>query len=131
MTPDSVRRGDVSRLVGVTKPFPRWGWRFWHRNSAILVRYRDVIPCDDREILLRESESRENPTRGPGRSGCVAIIPTRMKVFFRRVAVARASRRCVVVARVLCLVLVLAAFVSCFCLAKVWAGRLYLARIHI
>ena len=82
MTSDSVRRGDVSRLVGVTKPFPRWGWRFWHRNSAILVRYRDVIPCDDREIVLRESESRENPTRGPGRSGCVAITPTRMKGLF-------------------------------------------------
>ena len=32
-----------------------------HRNSAIWVRYRDVIPCDDREIVLRGSESRENP----------------------------------------------------------------------
>ena len=58
---DSIRRGDVSRLVGVTKPFPRWGWRFWHRNSAIWARYRGVIPFDDREIVLSEPESRENP----------------------------------------------------------------------
>ena len=35
MTSNSVRRGDVSRLVGATKPFPRWGWRFWYRNSVI------------------------------------------------------------------------------------------------
>ena len=82
MTSDSVRRGGVSRVVDVTKPVPRWGWRFWYRNSAILVRYHDVIPCDDREIVLRGSESRENPTRGPGRSGCVAIIPTRLKGLF-------------------------------------------------
>ena len=61
VTSDSVRWGGVSRLVGVTKPFPRWGWRFGHRHSAILVRCRDVTPCDDREILLRESESRETP----------------------------------------------------------------------
>ena len=40
------------------------------------------MPCDDREIVLGESESRENPTRGPGRSGCVAITPTRMKGLF-------------------------------------------------
>ena len=61
VTSNSVRRGGVSRLVGVTKPFPRRGWRFWHRNYAIWVRYRDVIPCDDRGIVLRESESKETP----------------------------------------------------------------------
>ena len=30
-------------------------------ESVISVRCRDVIPCDDREIVLRVSESRENP----------------------------------------------------------------------
>ena len=48
----------------------------------MLVRYRDFAPYDDREIVLRAPEPRENPTRGPGRSGCVAIIPTRMKGLF-------------------------------------------------
>ena len=66
----------------MTKPFPSWGWRFCHRNSLISVRCRGVIPYDDRGIVLRASESRETLTRGPGRSGCVAIIPTRMKGLF-------------------------------------------------
>ena len=37
---------------------------------------------NDREIVLRAPESRENPTRGPGRSGCVATVPTRVKGLF-------------------------------------------------
>ena len=76
MTSNSVRRGGVSRLVGVTKPFPRWGWRFWHRNSAIWVRYRDAIPCDDREILLSEFESRENP------QVCDCVEPSALQLSF-------------------------------------------------
>ena len=62
LTPDSARRGGVSRVIGVTKPFPRWGWRFWHQNSAIgPLPWRHTV--GDREIVLRETESRENPPR--------------------------------------------------------------------
>ena len=123
ITPDSVRRGGVSRLVGVTKPFPRWGMAFfWHQNSVVLVHYRDSIPYDDREIVLRASESRENPTRGPGRSGCVAIIPTRMKGLL-------VSRGCGLDKPLVCgfcafffvLALVLAVFVCVFVWPRCWA----------
>ena len=48
----------------------------------ILVRCCDAMPYDDRGIVLGAFEAREHPTRGPGRSGCVAIIPTRMKGLF-------------------------------------------------
>ena len=34
-----------------------------------MVRYRDIIPYDDREIVLRASESREPPA--PQVCGCV------------------------------------------------------------
>ena len=77
MMPDSVRRGDVSRIVGVTKPFPRWGWRLGHRKSAILVRYRGVMPCDEREIVLRESE----PRRG-GKQVCDCEEPSALQLSF-------------------------------------------------
>ena len=79
---------------------------------------------NDREIVLRASESRENPTRGPGRSGCVAIVPTRVKGLF---CVAwlwpgqAAGSVCFCV-----LVLVLAAFFL-VCLAEFWACCLFTA----
>ena len=63
VTPEYVRRSGVSRIAGVTKPFPVGGGGFGIRilrlwSVTVTVH---VIPHDDREIVLRESESRENP----------------------------------------------------------------------
>ena len=45
-------------------------------KSCDLVRYRDAIPCDDREIVLRVSESRENP------QVCDCVEPSALQLSF-------------------------------------------------
>jgi len=31
-------------MVRLNRSFSGWGWRIWHRKSAVLARYRGVIP---------------------------------------------------------------------------------------
>ena len=45
-----------------------------------LVRYRDAIPCDEREILLRAPESRDPPPLPPQVCGCVE--PSALQLLF-------------------------------------------------
>ena len=60
--PGSVRRGDVSRIVGVTKPFARCGVAVWVSEICDWVRCRDDIPYMMTARLCSENLSREkNP----------------------------------------------------------------------
>ena len=68
VTPNSVRRGDVSRLVGVTKPFPRWGWRFW---GIGILRFGSVTVTSYRAMTARLCSENLSQEKTPQVCGCV------------------------------------------------------------